>query len=530
MTRFYVMCRWTALAVVAVLALAGCDDWIMGGVPGSGAPGTARSETQRSRYETTSITVRAATPLRAAAAAGSHADVAAVSVTVAGPDAEGQHQDSLATAILTESAGTWSGTVSELTVGEALTFTAKAFSASSVRLFEGSTTVTLDDSTSAVTINLASVDDGAASRIPAVTAITAAEVETEAAGTVQVSVTGNGSEEIDYEFLAPSFVQGTGSITLASGTGTISHSYTAPQDAGRYLARLQLTNAQGNGVEVDFEVVVAKAVSQSSAIALNAGLGPVVTALTGKRTPAGVRWTAEVSALGSGETYAWSFTGTGNFTDATTNPTVLTGYAATNTGTLKVIVTDSAGLSTTVSLALTSGMFPDALVRRAAELVINEINYTTPGTGDPKEFIEIYNPGSASVDLSNYRFEAVNGSNGEVYLGFDGSGQLAGGGYFLFARQSVFDAASVAKLLLDGANLQNGPDAVRIVELATGRVVDAVHYKGPVAGAGEGSPAVSDSGTASKSIGRCANGFDSDENSLDFRSMDSTPGAVNDCS
>ena len=55
MTRFYVMCRWTALAVVAVLALAGCDDWIMGGVSGSGAPGTARSESQRSRFETTSI-------------------------------------------------------------------------------------------------------------------------------------------------------------------------------------------------------------------------------------------------------------------------------------------------------------------------------------------------------------------------------------------------------------------------------------------------------------------------------------------
>ena len=198
------------------------------------------------------------------------------------------------------------------------------------------------------------------------TAITAAEVATDAAGTVQVSVTGNGSEEIDYEFLAPSFVRGTGSITLTSGTGTISHSYTAPQDAGRYLARLQLTNAQGNGVEVDFEVVVAKAASQSGAVTLNAGLGPVVTALTGKRTPAGVRWTAEVSAQGSGETYAWSFTGTGNFTDAATNPTVLTGYAATNTGTLKVVVTDSAGLSTTVSLALTSGMFPDALVRRAA--------------------------------------------------------------------------------------------------------------------------------------------------------------------
>ena len=43
-------------------------------------------------------------------------------------------------------------------------------------------------------------------------------------------------------------------------------------------------------------------------------------------------------------------------------------------------------------------------------------------------------------------------------------------------------------LLLDGANLQNGPDAIRIVEIATGRMVDGVHYKGSVAGAGEGKP------------------------------------------
>ena len=530
MTRFYVMCRWAALAVVAVPALAGCDDWFLGGMPDSGAREIAYVETTRSRYETTSITVRAATPLRAAAAAGSHADVASVSVTVAGPDINGQHQSSLATAALARTVGAWSGTVSELTVGEALTFTAKAFSASNERLFQGTTTATLDDNTSAVSINLTSVDDGAASRIPAVTALTAAEVETDAAGTVQVSVTGTGTEEIDYQFFGPPFLQGTGSITLTSGTGTVSHSFTAPADAGRYLARVQLTNAQGNGMEVDFEVVVAQTVSQSGAVALNAGLGPAVTALTGKRTPAGVRWTAAVSAQESGETYAWSFTGAGSFTDTTTNPTVLTGFAATTTGTLKVTVTDSAGLSTTASLALTSGMFPDSLVRRAAELIINEINYTTPGSGDPKEFIEIYNPGNASIDLSNYRFEAVNGSNGEAYLDYDGSGQLAGGGYFLLARQEVFAAASVAKLLLDGANLQNGPDAIRIVETATGRIVDAVHYKGSVAGAGEGSPAGGDSGTASKSIGRCANGFDSDDNSIDFRSMDSTPGADNDCS
>ena len=531
MTRVYVMvCRWTALAVVAVLALAGCDDWFLGGMPGSGTPEIASFEAPRSRYDTTSVTVRAATPLRAAAAAGSHADVTSVAVTVAGEDADGVHQASLATAALTKSAGGWSGTVTELTVGKSLTFTAKAFSANDVRLFEGSTVTTLDGDTSAVTINLAAVDDGASSRIPLVTAITAAEVAAEAAGTVEVSVTGSGNEDIDYEFSGPSFLQGTGTITLTSGSGTISHSYTAPEDGGRYLARVLLTNAQGNRVEVDFEVIVAAATAQSGELGLNANLGPVVTALIGKRTAAGVRWTATVSVQGSGATYAWSFTGTGSFTDTATNPTVLTGYATTTTGTLKVTVTDSAGLSTSASLTIAAGMFPDALVRRAAELVINEINYTTPGSGDPQEFVEIFNPGGSSVDLSGYRFEMVNGSNDEVYLDYAGTGQLAAGGYFLLARQAVFDAASVPKLLLDGANLQNGPDAIRIVEIATGRVVDAVHYKGSVAGAGEGSPTGSDSGTASKSIGRCPNAFDSDDNSVDFTAMTATPGAVNNCS
>ena len=99
----------------------------------------------------------------------------------------------------------------------------------------------------------------------------------------------------------------------------------------------------------------------------------------------------------------------------------------------------------------------------------------------------------------------------------------------MIAKQTTFDRASAPKLLLTD-NLQNGPDAIRIVEKGTGRVVDGVHYEGAVPGAGEGSPAGRDSSAASKSIGRCANGFDSDDNLLDFRSMTATPGAANTCS
>ena len=533
MTRVYVkVCRQTplavaALAVVAVLALAGCDDWFLGGMPDSGAREIAYYETPRPRSETTAITVRAVTPLRAAMAAGSHADVAAVTVTVAGEDAEGQYRSSLAGADLTRSDGGWSGTLSGLTVGKSLAFTARALSDANVKLFEGSTNATLDADTEAVTIGLRSVDDGSANRLPGISAITVAAVEPGADVTVQVSVTGSGSEDLDYEFTGGTFAPGSGSVTLARGSGAITSSYTAPETAGRYLAHLRVINAQGHRVEVDFEITVLVTTAPASgATLLSANLGPVVTALAGKRTPAGVRWTADVSTQGSGATYAWSFSGGGSFTDAAANPTVLTGYVATTAGTLQVTVTDGAGLSTSASLPITAGMFPDAVVRPSAELVINEIDYDT---GSSDEFIEIYNRGGSSIDLTGYRFDLVNGINGTAYASYEGAGQLAGGGYFVLAKQAVFDSASAPRLLLTD-NVQNGPDAIRIVETATGRVVDSVHYEGSVAGAGEGTPAGRDSGAASSSIGRCPNGFDSDDNRLDFGTMTATPGAANTCS
>lgn len=527
MTRF-LMCRRTppavtALAVVAALALTGCDDWFLGGMPGPGTREIAHFETPRPRSETTSITVRAAASLRVAAAAGSHADVASVTVQVAGEDAAGQYRSSLARADLSRSAAGWSGTLSGLTVGKSLTFTAQAYSAANDKLFEGSTSTTLDADTEAVTIGLRSVDDGTPNRLPGISAITVTAVEPGADATVQVSVTGNGGEDLDYEFSGGTFAPRSGSVTLASGTGTLTSSYTAPETAGRHLAQVRVSNAQGHRVEVDFEITVRVPTAPvSGELSLSARLGPVVTALAGKRTPAGVRWTAQVSTQGSGATYAWSFTGAGGFTDATANPTILTGYDTTTNGTLQVTVTDAAGLSTTSTFPITAGMFPDAVVRGTAELVINEIDYDTGGSD---EFIEIHNPGGNSIDLTGYRFDLV-GADGTAYASYDDVGQLAGGGYFVIDKRTPFGGASVPTLRLD---LRNGPDAIRIVEKDTERVVDSVHYGGPVPGAGEGRPAGKDPGAASMSIGRCPNGSDSDDNSLDFTSMDSTPGAANTC-
>ena len=301
---------------------------------------------------------------------------------------------------------------------------------------------------------------------------------------------------------------------------------------GWYTAQIALTNAQGNRVEVEFQIRV-------QTTGLMARIGPAVRGFTGKRTPAGVRWTANVSIAGDGNgvSYAWAFADSenaaGSFTDATTNPTILTGYSASTAGTLSVTVTDAAGLTTSASLDVAAGLFPDLpLMPSPAALLVNEIDYDQEGSSDTAEFIEILNPGSTAVDLSGFRFDLVDGAGREAYLSYDGAGQLAAGGFLVIADQAVIDSLpnGTSSFVLSGSGITNGPDGVRIVSKEDGRVVDAVHYEGAVPGSGEGSPAPQDPAAAFTSIGRCPAGFDSNDNGLDFREMPATPGSANTCS
>ena len=483
------------------------------------------------RSETTAVTVRVAGPLTVASAKGSHADIATVTISVAGQDSEGNSQDPLATANLTRSPdGVWTGTLSGLTVGTELTFTAKALDSNNEVIFEGTHTATLNEVGAQITIRLNALDDAVANRFPKVTGISISNVSTGVPADVSISVQGSASEQLSYEFSGGTFDPPSGDVTLGQdGTNTITATYEPPGMVGWYTAQIALTNAQRNRVEVDFQISVQTA-------GLTAKLGPVVQGITGKRTPAGVRWTAAVSAAGDGTglSYVWSFTGTETFTDSAANPTILTNYEVTTTGTVSVNVTDAVGLTATASLAMPANLFPDLpLMPAAATLLVNEVDYDQSGSTDAAEFIEILNPGSDAVDLAGYRIELVDGADDEPYLTYEPVGQLAAGGFLVIADQAVIDEpnllpAGTPTLVLTGTGVQNGPDGVRIVAKADGRVVDAVHYEGVVLGAGEGSAAPQD--PEDKSIGRCPNGFDSNDNGLDFKAMTATPGAANTCS
>ncbi len=68
----------------------------------------------------------------------------------------------------------------------------------------------------------------------------------------------------------------------------------------------------------------------------------------------------------------------------------------------------------------------------AADPVINEIHYDPPQKTDPAEFVEIFNPDAAAIDLSGWRLE------GAVSYAFPADVILPGGGYLVIAQDPAF--------------------------------------------------------------------------------------------
>jgi len=176
--------------------------------------------------------------------------------------------------------------------------------------------------------------------------------------------------------------------------------------------------------------------------------------------------------------------------------------------------------------SLLAGITPAA----AAPLVINEVDYDQPST-DTAEFIEIYNPGPATLDLSGYSLVLVNGNGGTIYstIPFP-SVSLAAGDYYVVCGNAGTTLNCDLDVSPDSDLIQNGaPDAVALLDPSQ-ILIDALSYEGSVPGYTEGPGAIADdSSQADMGLSRCPNGADSDDNSLDFSLQAITPGAGNDC-
>ena len=171
-------------------------------------------------------------------------------------------------------------------------------------------------------------------------------------------------------------------------------------------------------------------------------------------------------------------------------------------------------------------------------LRINEFDYDQPDS-DTAEFIEIINAGDAAIQLADFRLELFdsNADPGAIYASIDlgdAAAQLGAGEYLVIGNPGVIAGLDVPTIELADSSLQNGPfDGMRLVwQTIDGPiVVDSLSYEGGIAGLVEGLLGTPiDFGNAiDMSIGRCPDGFDADENVLDFIQAWPTPGADNDC-
>jgi len=157
----------------------------------------------------------------------------------------------------------------------------------------------------------------------------------------------------------------------------------------------------------------------------------------------------------------------------------------------------------------------------SASVVISEILYDANSSDTGKEFVELYNPTPQEIDLTDWKLQVGNGAEADDWSDEVTFGYVMPAHSFYLIGEANVTGADVVDIL----DLQNGPDAVRIID-SEGEIVDLVGYgnEGDFDGSGffEGSPM--EDVTSGHSLERRpgflnpsrGNGYDSNNNSADF--------------
>jgi len=153
--------------------------------------------------------------------------------------------------------------------------------------------------------------------------------------------------------------------------------------------------------------------------------------------------------------------------------------------------------------------------------LINEVLFDDEGTDGEEVFIELWGP--PGLALNGHQLVAVNG-DGKVYDRIPLTQTIPASGFYLVVTDKAIPAlADLATQVDNGADLQNGPDSLRLVR--DEEVLDALGYGefGPeevFAGEGTAAP-IPGMGVA---LSRDDRHQDSEDNSQDFHPATPTPG------
>ena len=126
-----------------------------------------------------------------------------------------------------------------------------------------------------------------------------------------------------------------------------------------------------------------------------------------------------------------------------------------------------------------------------AQLVISEFLYDSEGSDTDKEYVEIFNAGSAAVDLTKWKINdgSNHGLNVPPKNGGTGSITIAPGDYALFVDNAVNFIAShpgISASIIDSVlSLTNAAGTISLIN-EDGTVADSVSYTKGEGGAGDG--------------------------------------------
>lgn len=155
-------------------------------------------------------------------------------------------------------------------------------------------------------------------------------------------------------------------------------------------------------------------------------------------------------------------------------------------------------------------------------LVINEVYYDHPGRDGGWEFVELYNAGDATCDMTGMRLEFLDGRTGAARTVWAAPTGL------VVAPDSYVLVAGASRCPANGCelagSLENGPDAVRLAD--PGGVLDCVGYGEPLPPLlYEGAPARD--APPGYSLAREPDGADTGVNREDFTISAPSPGVRN---
>jgi hypothetical protein len=162
-------------------------------------------------------------------------------------------------------------------------------------------------------------------------------------------------------------------------------------------------------------------------------------------------------------------------------------------------------------------------------VVVNEFVYDDTGT-DNREFVELFNRSGQPVDLSGWQLTSADAQGPNPAYTIPAGVVLAPGAFYVLGSPQVPGAHQV----VGTSNLWENDTESLTLRDAQGRIVDTLVYEAaggvfdPNLAEREGlwGETISTDGVAS-AWGRCPDGYDTDNNGLDFWVLPVTPGASN---